>query len=176
MIKLIILDRDGVINYDSPAYIKSPDEWQPIPGSLEAITQLNKAGYKVAIATNQSGVGRGYFDLPTLHAIHNKMMQKLQMLGGSINIIAFCPHHPNDNCLCRKPRAGLLEQISQKLKIDLSQALMIGDSPRDMEAAFSVGAKGWYIHPQSTPPQAYMTIRAFPNLQKAVEALLLNNE
>lgn len=140
-VKLIILDRDGVINYDSAEYIKSPDEWKPIPGSLEAIAKLNSAGYTVVVATNQSGIARGLFDLSTLHAIHDKLNQHLSSLGGRIDFFAVCPHGPDDNCSCRKPRPGLLLQVSQRFNCPLQNIPVIGDSIRDIKAAVAVGAK-----------------------------------
>jgi D-glycero-D-manno-heptose 1,7-bisphosphate phosphatase len=139
---LIILDRDGVINYDSPDYIKSPQEWQAIPGSLEAIVKLNQHGYKVAIATNQSGLARGYFDEDTLTAIHQKMQKQLQTLGGHIDAIFYCPHLPEVGCACRKPQPGLLYQARDYFNIDLINTLMIGDSKKDLEAAQNAPCKG----------------------------------
>lgn len=133
--KLIILDRDGVINHDSDAYIKSPQEWIPIKGSLEAISRLNKAGYLIAIATNQSGIGRGYYDLVSLKAMHQKMQNLLTPLGGKIDQIAFCPHLPDANCECRKPKAGMLTHIIKKLNIKPENTVMIGDTISDFQAA-----------------------------------------
>lgn len=138
---LIILDRDGVINEDSDAYIKSPEEWQPIPGSLPAIARLSKAGHTIAIATNQSGVGRGLYSLATLALIHDKMFSMIEAHGGCIELLCFCPHVPTDGCDCRKPKPGLFQQIGQLLQADLAQAIAIGDSLRDKEAALAVGAK-----------------------------------
>ncbi|HVE44923.1 MAG TPA: D-glycero-beta-D-manno-heptose 1,7-bisphosphate 7-phosphatase [Gammaproteobacteria bacterium] len=131
----IILDRDGVINHDSREYIKSPEEWVPIKGSLEAIAQLNKAGFHVIIATNQSGIARGYYDLETLSAIHEKLTQALASVGGYIEEIFYCPHHPEDRCLCRKPQPGLIQQIQKKYAIDLKKTYFIGDSYSDIQAA-----------------------------------------
>jgi len=140
MTKLVILDRDGVINYDSDEYIKTVDEWRPLPGSLEAIARLNQAGYRVAIATNQSGVARGFYDLGELEAMHDKMQALLNPLGGRVDFIAYCPHGPDDACDCRKPLPGLLHQISEGLNVDLSGVLVVGDSLRDLESAMAVGA------------------------------------
>lgn len=136
----IILDRDGVINFDSDEYIKSPDEWLPIPGSLEAIAQLNRAGYQVLIVTNQSGIARGYFDLDTLDLIHEKLMRELASVGGYIEEIFFCPHHPDEVCSCRKPRPGLLYRLSEKYQVALEQTFFIGDSYSDVKAAQNAGA------------------------------------
>ena len=124
---LVILDRDGVINYDSADYIKSPDEWHAIEGSLEAIAQLNRANIKVAVATNQSGIARELFDETMLEKIHQKMLRELANVNGYIDTIVFCPHHPTDNCLCRKPKPGLLQKASSLLNIPLNRAIMIGD-------------------------------------------------
>ncbi len=133
--KFIILDRDGVINQDSDNYIKSPQEWIPIAGSLEAISQLNKAGYRIAIATNQSGVGRGYYDLATLEAMHYKMQDLLTPLGGHIDHIEFCPHTPDDHCECRKPKAGMLNKIAKKYALNPQDIVMVGDTMGDYQAA-----------------------------------------
>ena len=139
--KLAILDRDGVINQDSDSYIKGPDEWRPIPGSLEAIARLNHAGYHVVLATNQSGVGRGLFEVSTLNAIHDKMHRALAQIGGRIDAIFFCPHAHDANCNCRKPKAGLLEEIAHRFNVDLAGAPVIGDSLRDLQAGATVGAR-----------------------------------
>jgi D-glycero-D-manno-heptose 1,7-bisphosphate phosphatase len=141
MTKFIILDRDGVINYDSEAYIKSVDEWRPIPGSLEAIARLNRAGYRVVIASNQSGIGRGLFDASALQAMHRKMDALLASLGGRVDGIFYCPHAPQDACACRKPKAGLFEQIVSAHDVDLTDAVAVGDSLRDVQAALAAGAK-----------------------------------
>lgn len=145
--KLIILDRDGVINKESRDYIKTPDEWQPIPGSLEAIAKFNKAGYTVVVATNQSGVARGYCTLETLEAIHNKLHDAVAKLGGRIQKIYFCPHGPNDGCNCRKPKTGLCEQIAADLYIDLNtvQPIFVGDSMRDFELANATGCRFFLV-------------------------------
>ncbi|MCU7850698.1 MAG: D-glycero-beta-D-manno-heptose 1,7-bisphosphate 7-phosphatase [Candidatus Thiodiazotropha sp. (ex Monitilora ramsayi)] len=139
--KLVILDRDGVINQDSDNFIKSPDEWIPIEGSLNAITRLNHAGYKVYVATNQSGLARRLFNIETLHAIHNKMMQAVKSMGGTIEAILFCPHGPLDDCDCRKPKPGLYLEIGKRSSDSLRGVPVIGDSFRDLEAALDVGAR-----------------------------------
>jgi D-glycero-D-manno-heptose 1,7-bisphosphate phosphatase len=137
---LIILDRDGVINFDSEQFIKSPDEWRPIPGSLEAIARLNRWGWRVVVATNQSGVGRGLFDMDTLNAIHDKMMKSLAQVGGKIDAIFYCPHTADSTCACRKPQPGLLWQIGERFNADLAGVPVVGDSLRDLQAGVAVGA------------------------------------
>ncbi|HEY9445500.1 MAG TPA: D-glycero-beta-D-manno-heptose 1,7-bisphosphate 7-phosphatase [Burkholderiales bacterium] len=139
--KLVILDRDGVINYDSAAFIKSPEEWRPIPGSLEAITRLNQAGFHVVVATNQSGVGRGLFEMATLNAIHDKMHHALAEVGGRIDAVFFCPHAQEAGCDCRKPRAGLLHEIARRFNVTLEGVPVIGDAHRDLEAAAAIHAR-----------------------------------
>lgn len=139
--RLVILDRDGVINYDSDQFIKSPEEWRPIPGSLEAIASLNQAGYKVVLASNQSGVGRGLFDMATLIAIHGKMHKLLAQMGGRIDAVFFCPHAADAGCACRKPRPGLLQEVASRYHQDLRGVPAIGDSLRDLQAAQAVGAR-----------------------------------
>ncbi len=137
---LIILDRDGVINHDSDDFIKSPAEWEPIEGSLEAIAKLNHAGYRVVVITNQSGIARGLFDIDTLSRIHAKMRRMLTQVGGTLEAILYCPHGPDDNCDCRKPKAGNFIELAQRLRIELKGIPAIGDSLRDIQAAQTVGA------------------------------------
>jgi len=139
--KLIVLDRDGVINYESDQYIKSPDEWRPIPGSVEAIARLNHAGFRVVVSTNQSGLGRGLFDMATLIAINEKMHKALAQEGGRIDAIFYCPHTADANCECRKPKAGMLTEIGQRFGIDLTGVPCVGDSLRDLQSAAAVGAQ-----------------------------------
>jgi D-glycero-D-manno-heptose 1,7-bisphosphate phosphatase len=141
MAEMIILDRDGVINQDSDDYIKSPEEWMPIAGSLEAISQLKKAGYLVTIATNQSGIARGLFSEQTLQNIHAKMTKLLAMRGASIDGIYYCPHAPQANCICRKPKPGLLIKIAEDFDIDLKQTSFVGDNISDIKAAEMAQAK-----------------------------------
>src|SRR5438067_12241862 len=143
--KLVILDRDGVINHDSPAFIKSPGEWIPIPGSLEAIARLNQAGYRVVIASNQSGIARELFDIATLNAIHQKMHAAAQQVGADIDAIFFCPHAAIDNCDCRKPKAGMFEEISKRFKLSLKGVPTVGDSLRDLQAGFISGCAPYLV-------------------------------
>ena len=140
-VKLIVLDRDGVINHDSAQFIKSPDEWRPIPGSLEAIARLNHAGFRVVIATNQSGIGRGLFDMATLNAIHEKMHRALALAGGRIDALFYCPHMADSQCECRKPNIGMLKEIGVRFGVDMTGVPCIGDSVRDLQAAEAVGAQ-----------------------------------
>ena len=139
--KLVILDRDGVINLDSEHYIKSPEEWKPIAGSLEAIARFTQAGFRVVVATNQSGVGRGVFDMATLNAIHDKMHKAVNQLGGRIDAVFFCPHAQDAGCACRKPQPGMLLEIAERFNIALAGVPAIGDSLRDLQAASSAGAR-----------------------------------
>lgn len=139
--KLVILDRDGVINFDSDQYIKSPAEWRPIPGSIEAIARLNQHGYHIAVATNQSGIGRGLFDMATFNAINDKMMEMVFRQGGRIDALFFCPHTEVEQCGCRKPRTGMLEEIAARFHTELKGVPCIGDSMKDLQAAESVGAQ-----------------------------------
>lgn len=139
--RLIILDRDGVINHDSDAYIKSPDEWRPLPGSVEAIARLCKAGYRIAVATNQSGVARGLFDLATLNAIHDKMHAAVARAGGRIDAIFFCPHSPEAGCSCRKPRPGLFVEALERFGSQPSETWAVGDQARDLQAAHAAGCR-----------------------------------
>lgn len=137
--KTAILDRDGVINYDSSAFVKSPEEWVALPGSLEAIARLNQAGWRVVVATNQSGLARGLFDMDTLNAIHAKMRQQLAAVGGHIDAIFICPHGPDDACHCRKPLPGLFIDIGHRFDLSLNQTVSVGDSLRDLLAAQQAG-------------------------------------
>jgi len=177
MSKLIILDRDGVINFDSDQFIKSPEEWKPLPGSLEAIARLSQADYRVVVATNQSGVGRGLFDMPTLNAIHDKMLKAAAHAGGRIDAIFFCPHTPEAGCSCRKPKSGMIEEIATRYNTDLKDVPAIGDSLRDLEAAARLGAqpilvrtgKGEHTLAKGGLPEG---TRVYADLAEAVAALV----
>ncbi|MDP3537453.1 MAG: D-glycero-beta-D-manno-heptose 1,7-bisphosphate 7-phosphatase [Azonexus sp.] len=175
--KLVILDRDGVINFDSAQFIKSPAEWKPIPGSLEAIARLNQAGYRVVVATNQSGVGRGLFDMDMLNQIHEKMHKALFSVGARIDAIFYCPHTADSACECRKPKPGMFKRISQTLNIDLNGVPAIGDSLRDLQAGAAFGCKpilvltgkGMKTQAEGNLPEG---TREFADLARAVDALL----
>lgn len=138
---LIILDRDGVINHDSEDFIKSPAEWEPIEGSLEAIARLNYAGFRVIVITNQSGIARGLIDVETLNRIHSKMRRMLSQVGGKIEAIFFCPHSAEDNCSCRKPLPGGYDDLAHRLRINIENIPSVGDSLRDLQAAQTAGVK-----------------------------------
>ena len=140
-LRLIVLDRDGVINHDSDQFIKSPEEWRPIAGAVEAIARLYHAGYRVVVATNQSGLGRGLFDMAMLNAIHEKMHRALAQVGGRIDAIFFCPHTGDSRCECRKPRPGMLIEIGKRFNADMTGVPCVGDSLRDLQAAEAVGAQ-----------------------------------
>ena len=139
--KLVILDRDGVINQDSDQFIKNTTEWKPIPGSLEAIAKLNHAGYRVVVASNQSGIGRGLLDMGALNAINDKMYRALAQVGGRIDALFYCPHAAEANCECRKPKPGMFIDIAQRFNVDLAGVPSIGDSLRDLQAAAAAGAQ-----------------------------------
>jgi D-glycero-D-manno-heptose 1,7-bisphosphate phosphatase len=140
-VKLIVLDRDGVINRDSDQFIKSPEEWRPIPGSLEAVARLNHAGFRVVVATNQSGIGRGLFDMATLNAIHEKMHKALAQVGGRVDALFYCPHTADSDCECRKPKPGMLREIGVRFGLEMTGVPCVGDSGRDLQAAEAVGAQ-----------------------------------
>jgi D-glycero-D-manno-heptose 1,7-bisphosphate phosphatase len=175
--KLIVLDRDGVINYDSEQFIKSPEEWRPVPGSVEAIARLNHAGYRVVVATNQSGIGRGLFDMGMLNTIHEKMHKALSHAGARVDAIFFCPHTADSRCECRKPKAGMLIEIGKRFNMELTGVPCIGDSLRDLQAAEAVGAqpilvltgKGEKTLREGHFPKSTVI---FPDLAFAVSALL----
>ncbi|PUA20870.1 D-glycero-beta-D-manno-heptose 1,7-bisphosphate 7-phosphatase [Glaciimonas sp. PCH181] len=176
--KLIILDRDGVINHDSDAFIKSPDEWLPIKGSLEAIARLNQAGYRVVVATNQSGIARGLLNMQMLNEIHQKMHTAAQLVGAEIDAIFFCPHAADDNCDCRKPKPGMFIDIAKRFETSLRNGVpVVGDSLRDIQAGFVAGCapflvltgKGEQTRAKGGLPPGTMV---FPDLAAAVDFLL----
>ena len=175
--KLVILDRDGVINIDSDKFIKRPEEWKPIPGSLEGIARLNQTGFHVVIATNQSGIGRGLFDMTMLNAINEKMIDALAQVGGRLDAIFYCPHASDADCACRKPKPGMFEEIGQRFNAPLRGIPSVGDSLRDLQASAAVGAqpmlvltgKGEKTQAQGTLPEG---TQIFPNLGVAVKAII----
>lgn len=176
--RLVILDRDGVVNQDSDAYIKSAAEWIPIPGSLEAIARLNRAGFIVTVASNQAGIGRGLFDLAALEHIHRKMAAALTTVGAHLDGIFFCPHRPDEHCACRKPEPGLLKQIGARFETPLTDVPVIGDSLRDLQAARTVAARPMLVltgNGQQTREQLtdeFNGIGIYADLATAVDVLL----
>ena len=178
--RLIVLDRDGVINHDSGDFIKSPDEWRPIPGSLEAIARLNHAGYRVVVTTNQSGVGRGLLDFDTLNAIHDRMHRALAQAGGRIDAIFYCPHTADSRCECRKPKPGMLREVGVRFNVDMAGVPSVGDGLRDLQAADAVGAqpmlvltgKGEKTLREGTFPRNTVI---FPDLAFVASALLVTD-
>ena len=174
--KLVILDRDGVINVESSAYIKSPEEWRALPGSLEAIGRLHRAGFTVVVATNQSGLARGLFAKDDLQAIHAKMLRAVEAAGGRIQEIFICPHGPDDDCPCRKPRPGLLLQIAQQYDEELADVPVVGDSARDLEAARRAGARPMLVRTgngeKTLARGAAGNAEVYSDLAAAVDAIL----
>ncbi len=175
--KIIILDRDGVINEDSDHFIKSPEEWQAIPGSLNAIARLTQAGYRIAVITNQSGIARGLFDLERLTQIHQKMLRLITDAGGAIERILFCPHGPDDKCHCRKPKGGMFIELAASLQADLTGVPAIGDSLRDLQAAQSVNARPILVRSGKgertlKKGEGVADIELYDDLASAVDALL----
>lgn len=179
-VKLVILDRDGVINHDSDHFIKSPAEWKPIPGSIEAIARLNQNGYRVVVATNQSGIGRGLFDMATLNAINDKMMGQVFRASGRIDAIFFCPCTAEQHCHCRKPDTGMFEDIAARYQMGLSGVPCIGDSQRDLEAGAKAGCapvlvltgKGKKTRDKGEMPTG---TRVFADLSAAADALIADS-
>lgn len=172
---LVILDRDGVINHDSERHIRSPQEWVPIAGSLEAIARLNHCGFRVVVATNQSGLSRQYFDIETLCRIHEKMQRMLRDLGGSIEAIFFCPHTPKERCQCRKPKPGLLTDIANRLQVSLDGIAFIGDSRRDIEAGQAAGARSILVRTGNgaRTERQIESIEVFDDLAAAADHLIV---
>lgn len=174
--RFVILDRDGVINHDSDDYIKSPEEWIPVERSLEAIARLCDHGFRIVVVTNQSGIARGYFDLNTLERIHDKMRRLVTGHGGNIDAIYFCPHGPEDQCGCRKPATGLLEQFARDFGIALENLPLVGDSLRDLQAAQAVGAKPLLVRTgkgeRTLQQHPDLNVSVFRNLYDASEYIL----
>lgn len=175
--KLVVLDRDGVINVDSDAFIKTPDEWIALPGSFEAIARLNHAGYRVVVATNQSGIGRGLFDMAALNAMHLKMHRAAAAVGARIDAVFFCPHTAEDHCDCRKPKPGMMQMIAERFEIDPDHTPAVGDSLRDLQAGFISGCVP-YLVLTGKGEKTYATgglppgTQVFPDLAAMVTAFL----
>lgn len=177
-VALVILDRDGVINRESREFVKSAEEWLPIAGSIEAIGRLTRAGYTVAVASNQSGLARGLFDVPALDAMHAKLGELVAAAGGAVDMIVFCPHGPDDGCDCRKPKPGLLLQLARHYETDLTGVPVIGDSLRDLEAALAVGARpilvrtGNGAQAETRLPEDFGAIEVHDDLASAADSLI----
>jgi D-glycero-D-manno-heptose 1,7-bisphosphate phosphatase len=179
-LKLVILDRDGTINRASEEFVKSPEEWHPLPGALEAISRLNHAGFHVVLATNQSGLGRGLFDMAALNAVHAHMLKTLAALGGRIDAIFYCPHAAEEGCSCRKPAPGLLQQIEERYGLSLIGVPYVGDSLRDMLAAQAAGCvphlvlsgRHAMVDPASLPPEFPRNTRVHADLMAFSDHLL----
>ena len=175
-IKLIALDRDGIVNEDSPAYVKSLAEWHTVPGSMNAIAKLKRHNYKVVIATNQSGIARSLFTLDTVNILHQHMLDEIKQAGGTLDGIFMCPHKPEDNCDCRKPKPGLLLQAAKKFNIKPEEILMIGDSIRDILAAKNCGAQAMFIKTKQKKENDLLAVQkegvpVFESLAEAVDII-----
>ena len=177
--RLVILDRDGVINFDSPDYILAPEQFIPIPGSLEAIAALARKGVRVAVASNQSAVGRGWISEEDLARIHERMLGLVRAAGGDIHDWAYCVHAPGDDCRCRKPKPGLVQELLARAGVPPREAVVIGDSARDIEAAAALGVPGVLVatgykdaaEQLARARRAQPGVRMYPNLRAAVRAL-----
>ncbi|MGE0484333.1 MAG: D-glycero-beta-D-manno-heptose 1,7-bisphosphate 7-phosphatase [Gammaproteobacteria bacterium] len=175
--RALLLDRDGVINRDSANYIRSADDWQALPGSLEAIARAQHAGYGVIVVSNQSGLARGYFDMRALNAIHQRLQRDLETLGARIEAFFICPHGPGDGCCCRKPRGGLIEALAERLGIERGTTPFIGDRLSDARAALAAGVRPLLVRSGLEPvseaeARALGDIPVYDDLAAAVEALL----
>ena len=180
--RFIALDRDGVINEDSDQYIKVPSEWHPIPGSIDAIAKLTQAGFRIAVISNQSGLSRGLFDLSALNAIHRRFRDCLSLSGGRIEMILFCPHAPWDKCACRKPLAGLFDELSRRLGIPLAGVPFVGDSITDIEAGSQVGMEPILVRSgkgQKTLtefPERLAGVRVFRDLKQLADSIIARDK
>ena len=176
--KLVILDRDGVINRDSDTFVKSAEEWQPLPGSIDAIARLTRAGFTVAVASNQSGLARGLFDRAALEAMHDKLRTFVADAGGRVDHIVVCPHGPDDTCDCRKPKPGMLEQLARHFDTSLDDVPVIGDALRDLEAAAAVGARPILVRTgkgrdaEASLPAQFAGVPVYDDLAAAARALI----
>ena len=175
--KLVILDREGVINRAVEGYVLKPAQWEPLPGSLEAIARLHHGGYRVAVATNQAALSRGLFDMTTLNAIHQRMSQMVESAGGRIDAIAICPHNPEQDCRCRKPKPGMLLELIDRFGAVASETTMVGDMLPDIQAGLAAGCRTWLVrsgHGRETLDSGEVpdSVRAWDDLEEAVQALL----
>ena len=178
--RIVLLDRDGVINHDSEDYILSPDAWHPVAGSMEAIADLTRAGFAVFVLTNQSALNRGYFDLPVLQAIHSKMMQHIAQHGGRLTDIFFCPHRPDEACLCRKPATGMIQQLQARYpQYAMHQAFFVGDTDKDILLAKAINARPVLVRTgkgsvtESQRADYLTNVLVFDDLRQAVDAYIL---
>jgi D-glycero-D-manno-heptose 1,7-bisphosphate phosphatase len=176
--KVLFLDRDGIINFDSKHYIKSPEEWKPIPGSIEAIAQLSKAGYKIGVATNQSGIARGYYSEEVLSNIHQKMFDLVKEAGGQIQEVVYCPHMPDAGCECRKPRPGMLKELAKRFNCSPKGVYFVGDRVSDIRTANAVSARPILIPSQMSEEEAalFPEVPRFKTLLEFASHLITNAE
>jgi D-glycero-D-manno-heptose 1,7-bisphosphate phosphatase len=175
--RVIILDRDGIINQDSKDYIKSVDEFNFLPGSVDAIAKLTKAGFRIGLATNQSGISRGYYDEAELHKIHKKMLDSIHISGGKIDEIAFCPHLPEALCDCRKPKPGMLLDLANRFACNARDIIFIGDKLTDILAALSIGAEPMLVYSSMTDENIldkYANLQAFSSLAECADHIMNN--
>ncbi len=178
MSALVILDRDGVINRDSRDYVRTADEWIPLPGSLDAIARLNEAGYTVAVASNQSGLARGYFTRRELRAMHRKFRRLLKRAGGRVARIEVCPHGPGDGCSCRKPAPGLITRLHKRFGAVPGNVAVVGDSLRDLEAARAAGSQPVLVRTgngrqtEAALPPEFADIPVYDNLAAFADAVV----
>ncbi len=175
--RTLLLDRDGVINVDSPRYIRSADDWQPVPGSLAAIARAQHAGWRIIVVSNQSGIGRGLYDIAALNGIHRRLTDELALLGAHVDAFFFCPHTPDDGCECRKPQAGLLRTIQRRLALDWNKTLLVGDKLSDAEAARSAGVRAVLVQsglerPDASAAAALGVTTIYADLDAVVDDLL----
>ena len=176
--KLVILDRDGTINEDSPDFIKSVAEWKPIPGSIEAIARLSHAGFRVFVASNQSGIGRGLLDFDALFAIHDRLQRAVSEIGGHIDAIAFAPDHPDNATELRKPSPGMIKDLAKRLQVDLNKVPLIGDSLADVQAARAAGCQPILVRSgngratEKAHPRDLAGVAVYDNLAEAATALI----
>jgi D-glycero-D-manno-heptose 1,7-bisphosphate phosphatase len=179
-VPFVILDRDGVINEDSDSFIKSPSEWRAIPRSLEAIAELNRAGFRVVVLTNQSGIARGLFDESTLKRIHDRMCGEIREAGGHVERIFVCPHGPSDGCSCRKPRTGLYRWFARTFGVQLAGLPAVGDSLRDLDAAEAVGASPILVRTgkgdRSLHDRPQLPFPIFPDLYDAAQYIIRRSD
>ena len=174
--KLVVLDRDGTLNAEPEDFLRDPEDWQPLPGALEAVARLHHGGWRLVIASNQSGIGRGLFDVAQMNAVHARMHKLVAAAGGRIEAVFFCPHAPDEDCPCRKPAPGLLEEIGRRTGVPPAQMVVVGDSVRDMQAAVAVGAQAHLVRTgqsaEGCPTDLPDGVQVHPDLSAFADALL----